>query len=126
MHSDAHNLTTRQFDILDLLHALDADRHPVLREHLALNLGDITPEACHCRMLRYKRDGLVDILQESRHSPASYEPSELGRRLYRAALLKMDGVTAPPEIHESLQRALEATTLYHLTEPRTMHESRTA
>lgn len=118
MSDNGPKLTSRQFDILDLLHTLDADRHPVLREHLALNLGDITPEACHCRMLRYKRDGLVDILQDSRHSPALYEPSELGRRLYRAALLEMDGVTAPPPVHPHLQLAYEATTLYHHTEPK--------
>ena len=112
-------LTSPQFNTLDLIVTNDGDRVPIVREHMALLLGDITHEATHCRMLRLRDAGLVDIIQDHRHDPAEYRISAHGLRLYRAALLRMDGVTAPPAIPESLQRALEATTLYHLTEPRT-------
>lgn len=113
------SLTRPQFDALDLLHTNDAHLRPIVRCHLALLLGDITEEAAHCRMLRLETAGLVDIHRPKNPDPATYAPSELGKRLYRAALLKMDGVTAPPPVHRHLQLAYEATTLYHLTEPRT-------
>lgn len=110
-------LTARQFDALDQLHTINADHEPVTRDRLALELGNISTEAAHLRMVRLERDGLVDIVREP-NTPATYAPSVLGRRVYQAQLLRMVGVVAPPPLHEHLQLATEATVLLHLTEPR--------
>lgn len=120
MRDTGPKLTSPQFDMLDRLHTLDAHLYPIGRENLALELGDISPEAAHLRMLRLKKVGLVEVIQECRQSPAFYRLTARGTHLYRAELQRMDGVTAPPSLPASMQRALEATTLLHMTEPRTM------
>lgn len=118
MSSYGSPLTNRQFNALDQLHTIDAHLHPVLLARLALELGGISTEAAHLRMQRLEAAGLVDIEQPSGNEPSTYRISERGLHLYRAELLRMVGVTAPPPLHEHLQRATEATLLLHLTEPR--------
>lgn len=121
-------ITRPQFDMLDRLHALDAHLCPLLRENLALELGDITPEAAHLRMRRLSSAGLVEIIQQDRSSPAYYRVTAIGVRLYHDELERMDdeptedspptATHACPGVLASMQRALEATTLLHLTEPK--------
>lgn len=105
-------LTQQQFNALDHLHTIDADTRPVQRDDLATTLG-IHPEAAHARMLRLKKTELVEIHQEHRHDLATYSITELGMRLYRAENLRMIGVTAPPPLHPSIERATLATLALH-------------
>lgn len=112
-------LTTKQFDTLDLLHTLDAHVHAIGRDRLALELGGISTEAAHVRMTRLERAGLVDIEQASGNEPSTYTLSELGRRLYKAELLRMVGVTAPPSTSQLIDLpSLIAARIVTLTEPR--------
>lgn len=98
-------LTRYQFDNLDHLMTIDADKRAVTRDDLATTLNT-SEESAHKRMYRLALDDFVEIIRpEHRCDQYQYRISARGVQAYRAHLLRMDGVTGPPPLHASIELA---------------------
>lgn len=107
-------LTKYQFDNLDHLHTLDADRQTITREHLATTWNTST-ESAHLRMRRLEAAGLVDIHRPdtNQSETITYQISARGIQEFRAFLLRMDGVIGPPPLHPDIEHATLAIIVLH-------------
>jgi DNA-binding MarR family transcriptional regulator len=105
-------LPTWQFDILDHLHANDALHRTITLPDLATTFRS-SDQSTSRRMRRMQSAGLVEIDKPDQHSPIVYEVTDLGRRLYHAQLLIMDGVTAPPPLDPHVEIATLAILALH-------------
>lgn len=104
-------LNRRHFEALDHLHLIDADTRWIDQADLATTLNTST-EATHVRMRRLEAANLIDI-QRATDQPIRYRISAHGLQMYRATLLRMDGVTGPPPLHPDIERATLATLALH-------------